>query len=457
MRNERKDKNEYKETNEAYEQNKIKDQSNNRQYSREKARESRDYEDKIKERRDYNGKEKENYRYFKKDNYKYDYYREREKYNDRNYKDRRYDRSRDYYKEKDDKHQNNDVNDKYNRRIKEKDCEDTHDFDNLKNKMLRFNNKISSNDNSNMLNKSTGKTLTRNAMNLDNNENTNYYSENKSSNNIETTDNNKESLLERISKIQNKVFKDGDIIENINNNISIVDENKISKDFKHPFLLSNNDNQIQDDIIIQEEDVEIAGNDNNENKTNDKTEIKNITMSSDNYRKLYEFLEQERNKEQNVKHNNYDNSSKINSTDNNENNNESPVSRKSSISDMFKIEDSDDERDNKDKDKNLILNLPCIDAFEDNEGYYIPKINEIINQKYKVISVIGKGVFSCVIGVININDPTQEYALKIIRNNDIMRLSGEKEKNILAKVNKGDKHSKCLYYYYYFLLLFSKI
>jgi hypothetical protein len=33
----------------------------------------------------------------------------------------------------------------------------------------------------------------------------------------------------------------------------------------------------------------------------------------------------------------------------------------------------------------------------DQEGYYLPKAGEIIRDRYKIKSVAGKGVFSCVV------------------------------------------------------------
>ena len=74
-------------------------------------------------------------------------------------------------------------------------------------------------------------------------------------------------------------------------------------------------------------------------------------------------------------------------------------------------------------------------------GYYIPKENEIINKKYKVIGVCGKGIFSSVVKIIDINS-NEMYAMKVIRNIDIMKASGEKERMIIKKLNQDDLSDK---------------
>jgi serine/threonine-protein kinase PRP4 len=65
-------------------------------------------------------------------------------------------------------------------------------------------------------------------------------------------------------------------------------------------------------------------------------------------------------------------------------------------------------------------------------------VGEIINSRYIIKGNAGKGVFSCVVRATDINpsDPRyKEVAIKIIRMFDIMRISGEKEKEIVAKLN----------------------
>lgn len=54
----------------------------------------------------------------------------------------------------------------------------------------------------------------------------------------------------------------------------------------------------------------------------------------------------------------------------------------------------------------------------------------------------GKGVFSSVIRCIDTEDANEEVAIKIVRTNDLMRKAGEKEAEILRKLNSADKENK---------------
>ena len=75
----------------------------------------------------------------------------------------------------------------------------------------------------------------------------------------------------------------------------------------------------------------------------------------------------------------------------------------------------------------------------DNEGYYLPKSGEIIQGKYKVLSVAGKGVFSCVVKAVEITkdqEKTNVVAIKIMRTKfEVMRQSGLKERDIVSRLN----------------------
>ena len=77
----------------------------------------------------------------------------------------------------------------------------------------------------------------------------------------------------------------------------------------------------------------------------------------------------------------------------------------------------------------------------DNEGYYSHKKGEIINDRYEILGICGKGIFSTVVKVLDLTKKI-EVALKIIRSIEIMTLSGEKERNILKKLNDEDKNGK---------------
>ena len=60
----------------------------------------------------------------------------------------------------------------------------------------------------------------------------------------------------------------------------------------------------------------------------------------------------------------------------------------------------------------------------DDEGYYQPKTGEIIQGKYRVTGMAGKGVFSCVVKAIDLEstDQAKEVAIKIMRTKfEVMR------------------------------------
>lgn len=76
------------------------------------------------------------------------------------------------------------------------------------------------------------------------------------------------------------------------------------------------------------------------------------------------------------------------------------------------------------------------------EGYYQPKIGEIICQQYKVTEIAGKGVFSCVVRAVRL-DNTQEVAIKIMRTKfEVMRVSGLKEREIAKQLNQSDPYDR---------------
>ena len=108
----------------------------------------------------------------------------------------------------------------------------------------------------------------------------------------------------------------------------------------------------------------------------------------------------------------------------------------SSSSDMFEFSDTNDEHNKK---KNVIdLGLT---SKNESIGYYIPQVNEIIYNRYKVIGLCGKGIFSSVFKVQDIQT-NKLYSLKMIRNIDIMKLSGQKERQILSNLTTNSSQSK---------------
>mmetsp|Transcript_118165 Transcript_118165/g.329532 ORF Transcript_118165/g.329532 Transcript_118165/m.329532 type:complete len:609 (-) Transcript_118165:767-2593(-) len=84
------------------------------------------------------------------------------------------------------------------------------------------------------------------------------------------------------------------------------------------------------------------------------------------------------------------------------------------------------------------------DDWDDQEGYYLAKVGEVLDGRYLVHeTVCGRGVFS---NVVKARDRRQEgappVAIKIIRSNDMMKKAAEKEIEILQKLNTTDKGDK---------------
>ena len=105
---------------------------------------------------------------------------------------------------------------------------------------------------------------------------------------------------------------------------------------------------------------------------------------------------------------------------------------------------------------------------DDEEGYYVPRIGEYLGpeKRYCTQSILGSGVFSCVvrahdtryIAPVNVTDASAAYssaaaaaaaaavAVKLIRANDRMKMSGEKELRILRHLasGKGNQKKYCI-------------
>lgn len=81
---------------------------------------------------------------------------------------------------------------------------------------------------------------------------------------------------------------------------------------------------------------------------------------------------------------------------------------------------------------------------DDAEGYYAPTIGETLNDKYRVLGTVGKGVFSTVLRCqcIGSSSPDEVVAIKLIRNNDIMREAAQTEIKILHELAARDTRDK---------------
>lgn len=87
------------------------------------------------------------------------------------------------------------------------------------------------------------------------------------------------------------------------------------------------------------------------------------------------------------------------------------------------------------------------DSWDDVEGYYIFQVGEVLDQRYKVTSAHGKGVFSTVLRAIDLEaEPrgiqTSEVAIKVIRANEVMLKAGRQEQEILQTLAKYDPNNQ---------------
>ncbi|KAK4877752.1 hypothetical protein RN001_010258 [Aquatica leii] len=89
-----------------------------------------------------------------------------------------------------------------------------------------------------------------------------------------------------------------------------------------------------------------------------------------------------------------------------------------------------------------VENPALTDNWDDAEGYYRVRIGETLDSRYIVFGHIGQGVFSNVIAARDQARGTQEVAVKIIRNNEIMHKTGLKELEVLKKLNDADPEDR---------------
>jgi len=67
----------------------------------------------------------------------------------------------------------------------------------------------------------------------------------------------------------------------------------------------------------------------------------------------------------------------------------------------------------------------------------------VLNDRYKILGSFGKGVFSTVVRCADMRSPTGlEVAIKVQRNNEMMRRAGEKEIMYLQELTKNDLENK---------------
>lgn len=105
--------------------------------------------------------------------------------------------------------------------------------------------------------------------------------------------------------------------------------------------------------------------------------------------------------------------------------------------DMFASPDNGDAQGHNASTTAKKLDASMLDSWADTEGYYRIMIGELLDNRYAVQSVLGKGVFSAVVKCIDqIHGET--VAIKVIRNNDAMRNTGLKEVELLEVLMAAD-------------------
>jgi serine/threonine-protein kinase PRP4 len=82
------------------------------------------------------------------------------------------------------------------------------------------------------------------------------------------------------------------------------------------------------------------------------------------------------------------------------------------------------------------------DNWDDADGYYNTRSNEIMNDRYEIVSSRGKGVFSTVLFAKDIKAGDNIRAIKMIRANDVMYRAGQKEIKIANSLSADDPHNK---------------
>ncbi|KAF9439082.1 U4/U6 small nuclear ribonucleoprotein prp4 [Entomortierella beljakovae] len=87
-------------------------------------------------------------------------------------------------------------------------------------------------------------------------------------------------------------------------------------------------------------------------------------------------------------------------------------------------------------------NPTLVDNWDDAEGYYRFGHGELLDGRYLVTSILGKGVFSSVVKARDTKEGDAEVAIKILRSNEIMYKAGKKELDILKRLMENDPHNR---------------
>ncbi|KAJ3625372.1 hypothetical protein Zmor_004285 [Zophobas morio] len=110
--------------------------------------------------------------------------------------------------------------------------------------------------------------------------------------------------------------------------------------------------------------------------------------------------------------------------------------------DAFEVNTNKDESLNTSGIQLLDADIQLSDNWDDSEGYYRTRSSELLDNRYVVYGVSGKGVFSTVVRARDTRNDDKDVAIKIIRNNEHMEKAGTKELQFLETLNKADQHDR---------------
>lgn len=88
------------------------------------------------------------------------------------------------------------------------------------------------------------------------------------------------------------------------------------------------------------------------------------------------------------------------------------------------------------------LDVGMMDNWDDAEGYYLTILGEEIDDRYRVVANLGRGMFASVVRGIDKKANDRPVAIKIVRNNESMRKAGVKEVDILKDLAANDPEDK---------------
>jgi len=125
-----------------------------------------------------------------------------------------------------------------------------------------------------------------------------------------------------------------------------------------------------------------------------------------------------------------------------DNNSNSPNSKEEESDeidiDLFGDDPIPNETEDKDNISGISWENSVEEDWDDAEGYMRYRIGEIMADKYRILGTHGKGVFSQVLKVEDINT-SAIFAIKVNRNNETMKRAGETERNLLLLMKEKHK------------------